>query len=174
MPPDLDTLLREQPDPHHAQRVAHLACLTAPHLRLNPHHAFVAGLLHDLGKLGLPPGLLEAPRRLTPHELAHVRRHPRLGAQMTARLWPDCPPCVLHAIAYHHEREHGGGYPHGLSDLPPLTALIAACDVWDALTSERPYRPAIPPTEAQALLEQERLPITTVQGIGQDPEILVR
>lgn len=165
LPEDLWILHKEQPDHPHALRVAHHAAQAAPRLAVPPQDAYTAGLLHDLGKLAIPQHLLHAPRPLTPAERTQIRTHPTLSAQIVHRLWPHCPTAILHAVMHHHERQHGLGYPHGLKQLPTLTALIAACDVWDALTHPRPYRPALHPAVAADLLHQEHLPRHVIQAV---------
>jgi putative nucleotidyltransferase with HDIG domain len=150
-------------DPH-AASVARLARHAAPLLNLNPEHAFWAGLLHDVGKRAMPAELLNATRPLTPAEWVVMRRHAELGAALIAERWPAAPPCVLHAVRHHHERTDGRGYPDGLTALPQLTALVAACDVLDALVSDRPYRPAYPAGEALAIHRTTLLPPLALQA----------
>lgn len=164
LPPTLASLIHLH-DLEHATRVAQLAQRAALRLDLNPTEAYTAGLLHDLGKLVLSDTLLHAPRALTPQEYALVQHHPRHGAQITSRLWKDCPLTVLHAITHHHERENGQGYPDRLTHLAPLTALIAVCDMWDALTQDRPYRARLDVTVATHILMREALPHLTIQAV---------
>lgn len=165
IPGPLVHLLLKQPDHLHALRVAQLAARSAAQLSMDPGVAHAAGMVHDIGKLAVPRVLLTAPRPLTADEFAVVRQHAAYGAQMVRRLWPDCPPTILHAITHHHERLHGRGYPHGLTCLPPLTALIATCDVWDALTHHRPYRQAISSAAAAGLIRGEGLPGEIVEAV---------
>lgn len=112
----------------------------------------VGGLLHDVGKAVIPAAVLTKPGALTAAERREVERHPEVGAEMVETLdWPfDLRPMVLH----HHERWDGGGYPHGLARMTiPLPArIMAIADVFDALTSERPYRPAYSPRQAIAIM----------------------
>jgi diguanylate cyclase (GGDEF)-like protein len=99
------------------------------------------GLLHDLGKVALPDAILSAPRSLTAEEWAMVRRHPELGHELLAGVGIEpVDDWVLH----HHERWDGKGYPHGLAgEAIPLGArIIFVADAFEAITAERPYRPA--------------------------------
>jgi diguanylate cyclase (GGDEF)-like protein len=99
------------------------------------------GLLHDLGKVALPDAILSAPRTLTPEEWAMVRRHPEFGHALLEGVGIEpVDDWVLH----HHERWDGGGYPHGLAgEAIPLGArIIFVADAFEAITAERPYRPA--------------------------------
>jgi HD-GYP domain-containing protein (c-di-GMP phosphodiesterase class II) len=102
-----------------------------------------AGLLHDLGKIGVPETILRKPGMLEPDEWAVMRRHPVVGAQIVAPFDGLAAASVL--IRHHHERADGSGYPDGLAgNAVPLGArIIAVADVFDALTSERPYRQAL-------------------------------
>ena len=112
----------------------------------------VGGLLHDVGKAVIPAEVLKKPGALTAAERRTIERHPVVGAEMVSALaWPfDLIPMVLH----HHERWDGGGYPHGLARemIPVAARIMAIADVFDALTSERPYRPAYSPRQAIAIM----------------------
>jgi putative two-component system response regulator len=103
-----------------------------------------ASLLHDVGKIGVADGILHKPGRLTPEEQAAMRRHTTTGAELLAG---SSSPLLRTAEAIartHHERWDGGGYPAGLrgEDIPLAGRIAAICDVYDALTSERPYKAA--------------------------------
>jgi HD-GYP domain-containing protein (c-di-GMP phosphodiesterase class II) len=113
----------------------------------------VGGPLHDIGKLALDPALLRKPAPLAPHEVDEIRQHPELGVRMLdAGALRDAADCVLH----HHERWDGGGYPHGLAgeEIPVEARILAVADAYDAMTSHRPYRPAL--THEEAVVEVER------------------
>jgi HAMP domain-containing protein len=102
------------------------------------------GLLHDIGKIGIPAAILDKPGALTAEEFATVRTHPAVGARILAPIgaFRAALPLVLH----HHEMLDGSGYPHGLKgdQIPPLVRILTVADVFDALVSDRPYRPAWP------------------------------
>lgn len=102
-----------------------------------------AGLLHDIGKLGIPAEILDKPGKLTEEEIALMRKHPQLGVKILEPIaaYTAVKPLVL----YHHENYDGSGYPEGISgDRIPLGARIfAVADVYDALVSDRPYRHAM-------------------------------
>jgi putative nucleotidyltransferase with HDIG domain len=144
----------EAKDPYtrgHSERVALLAQRIAIEAGLGRDAADTiaqAGLLHDLGKIGVPEGILRKPGPLSDDEWEIMRRHPVTGAQIVAPLefFDDGAMIVRH----HHERLDGSGYPDGLSgELIPLGArVVAVADVYDALTSDRPYRARLSHGEA--------------------------
>jgi HD-GYP domain-containing protein (c-di-GMP phosphodiesterase class II) len=106
-------------------------------------HLFGLGLLlHDVGKLDVPPAILNKPGALTPEETAIMREHPEAGAQLLSH--GTYSPVVRAVVREHHERWDGGGYPRGLTgrEIHQLARLAAVADVYDAVTSERPYQPA--------------------------------
>jgi putative nucleotidyltransferase with HDIG domain len=110
-----------------------------------------AGVLHDIGKLGVADAILKKPGALTPEEWTEMRRHSELGARILAHAnLADVAAWVL----AHHERLDGRGYPHGLAgDAIPLEArILAVADAYEAMTADRAYRPAMDPEAAQAEL----------------------
>lgn len=109
----------------------------------------MAGLLHDLGKMGIPDTILNKESRLTDAEFRAVRDHPEQGYQALSRS-PNIPDMALDVCRHHHEKMDGSGYPFGLpSEAISLGARLGAvCDVYDALTSERVYKNAWTPVEA--------------------------
>jgi len=117
----------------------------------------VAGLLHDVGKAFVPEALLEKPGPLTEQEWRLVREHPRLGAELLADLSPVLSG-VAEIIRDHHERPDGRGYPAGrrAGEIRIEARVIAACDAWAAMRSDRPYRPALGFEEALAELRRGR------------------
>jgi len=136
----------------HSDRVAALARRLALEAGLTMRQADViaqSGLLHDLGKIGVPEHILRKSGPLTQEEWAVMRRHPVTGSQIVAPLESFAEGALI--VRHHHEREDGSGYPDGLSgETIPLGArVVAVADVYDALTSERPYRRAL--THAEAL-----------------------
>jgi len=114
-----------------------------------------AALLHDLGKIGVPEGILSKPGPLTDEEWAIMRRHPLTGAQIVAPLEFFDEGAVI--VRHHHERLDGSGYPDGLmGERIPLGArIVAVADVYDALTSGRSYRAALMHAEAVEILRHE-------------------
>jgi putative nucleotidyltransferase with HDIG domain len=105
---------------------------------------YLGGLLHDLGKIGIPEAVLRKPGRLTEDEFALIRRHPQIGANILGGLkqMQDVLPMVLH----HHERMDGRGYPARLagSAVPVEARIVGLADAFDAMTSCRTYRSAMP------------------------------
>lgn len=109
----------------------------------------LAGLLHDIGKMGVPEPVLNKNGRLTDEEFAMVKSHPEHGYKLLAEA-PDMVDAALDVCRHHHEKMDGTGYPFGLAAEQISTAarLGAICDVYDALTSDRPYKEAWSPAEA--------------------------
>lgn len=109
----------------------------------------LGGLLHDIGKVQLPADLLQKPDRLTRREWGLACRHPSLGADIVARS-QRTPIRSIESVSQHHERLDGSGYPGHLTGGAVSLAgrLVGVADVYDAMTSDRTYRPAIPPPEA--------------------------
>jgi HD-GYP domain-containing protein (c-di-GMP phosphodiesterase class II) len=115
-------------------------------------HLRIAAHLHDLGKIGVPDEILHKPGPLDPTEWSIMREHPVWGARALESV-PGFRPAAL-AVRGHHERWDGGGYPDGLAGeaIPVAARIIAVCDAYEAMTSTRPYRPALPATEARERL----------------------
>ncbi|MFQ5926572.1 MAG: HD domain-containing phosphohydrolase [Terriglobia bacterium] len=114
-----------------------------------------AGIVHDIGKVAVPDAILLKPGRLTPEEWKIVREHPVVGERI-------CTPLksfrlVLPIIRHHHEKFDGSGYPDGLKgEQTPLTArVLQIVDVYDALTTQRPYKPALSRTEVLEIMREE-------------------
>ena len=123
------------------------------------------GLLHDVGKIGISPVILDKPAALTPEERAIVQEHPTVGARILEPIDPFAD--VIDIVRYHHERFNGQGYPDGLrgEDIPLLARVTAVADVYDALVSERPYR-------RRWELERARGYIADMAGIYFDPAVV--
>jgi HD-GYP domain-containing protein (c-di-GMP phosphodiesterase class II) len=102
-----------------------------------------AGLLHDIGKIGVPETILGKAGTLDEREWTLMRRHPVIGAQIVAPF--ECLEGAAVVIRHHHERHDGSGYPDGLAGaaIPLGARIVAAADIFDALTSDRPYRAAL-------------------------------
>lgn len=109
----------------------------------------LAGLLHDLGKMGIPNKILNKPGKLTDEEFTTIKSHPQIGASILMDN-PLVSPMVLDVVLHHHEKVDGSGYPHKLSgDTISLFAKMGAvCDVYDAITSNRPYKKGWSPAES--------------------------
>ncbi|MCX2726793.1 HD-GYP domain-containing protein [Thermomicrobium sp. 4228-Ro] len=142
----------------HSVRVARLAASIAQELGLPPERErilYQAGILHDIGKIGIPDAILQKPGRLTAEEFALVREHPVRSWEIARQIRSFAP--MLPAIRWHHERLDGSGHPDGLrgEEIPLDARILAVADVFDALTSVRPYRAALSVEEALALLRQE-------------------
>jgi HD-GYP domain-containing protein (c-di-GMP phosphodiesterase class II) len=143
----------------HTRRVALLAARVGEELKLSAtarRHLAVGGLLHDIGKLAVPLDILQKPGSLTDDEFAAIKRHPADGRRLLEELG-GFPETVRGLVSDHHERLDGSGYPRGLTaaQMSIETRILAVCDVYDALVSDRVYRAAWTPERAFALLEEE-------------------
>ncbi len=130
---------------HHSLRVQQYAIMIGETMELSwdlMEAIRTGGLLHDVGKLGVPDFILTKPGSLTPEELRRVQEHPVLGYEILKPL--PFPWDVLPVVRSHHERYDGKGYPDGLAgeEIPLVARVLAVADVYDAVTSERPYRKA--------------------------------
>jgi putative nucleotidyltransferase with HDIG domain len=116
--------------------------------------AYLCGLVHDIGKIGLPAGLLEKPGALTLDERREMQRHSEIGEGILANV--DTYAEIASVVRHHHERVDGQGYPDGVSglDIPLLSRIIAVADAYNAMTSDRPYRDAMPSRVARLRLAQ--------------------
>lgn len=110
----------------------------------------LSGMLHDLGKARIPRWIVNKPGKLTEEEFGLMRRHPTLAVEMLPRSMAELSPKVTLAVEQHHERYDGLGYPKGLQgeNITYFGRILATADVYDALTSKRPYRRALMPSEA--------------------------
>ena len=150
---------RDASTEEHTRRVALLAARVAEELKLPAalrRDLAVGGLLHDVGKLSVPLEILQKPGPLDDEEFAEIRRHPAAGRKLLDELG-GFPETVQRLVSDHHERLDGTGYPTGLKgeELPIETRILAVCDVYDALVSDRVYRVAWTPERALALLQEE-------------------
>lgn len=137
----------------HSERVALMSRALANAAGLSAVDAervYLAGLLHDIGKIGVPDAILCKPGKLTVEEFATMKRHPEMGAKILSRVSQiaDLVPGIMH----HHERADGRGYPQGLSAKrsPLLGRIICLADCFDAMTTDRTYRSALPMATAVA------------------------
>src|SRR5256885_8926887 len=124
--------------------VCALMIVLARQLDLPPHQvrqAGYAGLLHDIGKMAIATSILNKPGRLTDQEFDEMREHPARGLELLKAGGVD-DPVVLDVCLHHHEKVDGTGYPHRLrgEDISLLAKMGAVCDVYDAITSDRPYK----------------------------------
>ena len=142
----------------HSERVAALTAQLARELGLSDEEretAELSALLHDVGKIAVPDSILNKPGKLTPDEFAQMQKHPALGARILKNIQSATVEAVIPGVRYHHEKWDGTGYPEGLKgeEIPYLGRLLGVADFYDALTSARSYRPAMPPEEAIRLVE---------------------
>ena len=149
------------------QRVATLSSRVAEAVGLRGREVSwlrVAAYLYDLGRSRVPPAILNKPGALTPDEWEIMKQHPLASEEIAADL--GFPEEIRPAIRHHHERWDGSGYPAGLrgEEIPMLARILALGDVYDALTSDRPYRPAFPPDDALTIMHAEA-------GRKLDPEL---
>jgi putative two-component system response regulator len=174
---------RDNETGRHVVRVGRYAGIIARGLGFNESAIEIleqAALLHDVGKIGIPDSILLKPSKLDPDELKCMQRHCDLGQRvfegmsndefsafashttLGAKIVQDCHSPVLELAARialtHHEKWDGTGYPHGLSgnDIPLEGRITAVADVFDALSSKRPYKPAFPLGDCFDIMEQER------------------
>ena len=150
--------LRDQETKGHSQRVAEMTLRLAKTMGLPEQdlvHIRRGALLHDVGKLGIPDSILLKPGPLSEEERDVLRTHPALAFEMLAPITYLRP--VLDIPHYHHEKWDGSGYPHGLKgeEIPLSARIFAVVDVWDALTSDRPYRKAWSEAETLAYIQEQ-------------------
>ncbi|HUO51199.1 MAG TPA: HD domain-containing phosphohydrolase [Gemmatimonadaceae bacterium] len=142
----------------HCDRVADFACTLARMAGFDPESLFwfrAGALLHDVGKLIVPSSILNKPGPLTPEERALMERHPAAGEKMLAGI--EFPWDIKPMIRSHHERWDGTGYPDRIAgdEIPIAARILCLADVWDALTTDRPYRPAFPREKAMEIMASD-------------------
>lgn len=141
---------------NHSREVARLAIALSVRLGLSEEHSQLVGtaaLLHDVGKIGIPDGILRKPGPLTHEERLEIETHPELGERILgATVFQELLPWVR----FHHERWDGQGYPEGLSgeSIPLEARVLAICDSYDAMVSNRPYRSGFDPMVALQEIER--------------------
>jgi diguanylate cyclase (GGDEF)-like protein len=148
---------RERYTAEHSAAVVELSTAVARELGLSEEETVQVAqvaLLHDVGKLGVPEAILQKPGALTDAEWRIVRAHPAIGERVVASI-----ATLAHlapAVRAEHERWDGGGYPDGLAGaaIPLASRICLACDAWHAMTSDRPYRPALREADARAELRR--------------------
>ena len=144
----------------HIRRVQSFALILAKRVGLSDEAQLkaleAAALLHDIGKLAVPEHILNKPGRLTPSEFEKMKTHAPIGAEILAEV--NFPYPVVPIVRHHHENWDGTGYPDGISgtDIPIGARILSIIDCYDALTSDRPYRRALPPAAAFAIIRERR------------------
>ncbi|MHC9539310.1 MAG: HD domain-containing phosphohydrolase [Vulcanimicrobiota bacterium] len=142
----------------HSKRVSEISREIATIMEQAPeeiHRIAVAGIVHDVGKIGVPESILHKPGKLSDEEFTAMKKHPEIAVKILEPL--EQFYSLLPLVEGHHEKLNGKGYPQGLvSDEIPFGAkILAVADIYDALTSDRPYRKASTPGEALALMENQ-------------------
>jgi PAS domain S-box-containing protein/putative nucleotidyltransferase with HDIG domain len=164
-------LILEKRDPYtagHQKRMTKLACAIAEEISLSPDKIeglYIAGIIHDIGKINVPTEILSKPGRLSEIEFSLIKTHPQVGSDILKEM--ELPEEVSLIVLQHHERMDGSGYPSGLSgkDIILEARILAVADVVEAMASHRPYRPALGLDKA---LEE----ITQNKGKLYDPEVV--
>ncbi|TSE35068.1 HD-GYP domain-containing protein [Tepidimonas charontis] len=154
----------------HLLRMSHYAQLIGRVVGLPPAEQDLllqASPMHDVGKVGIPDAILLKPGRLDESEFAIMKRHPQIGYDILAGSQAPLLQAAATIALTHHEKFDGSGYPNGLAgqDIPLYGRIVAVADVFDALTSERPYKKAWPMERARAFLQEQ-------SGRHFDPELV--
>jgi putative two-component system response regulator len=151
----------EAKDPYtegHCDRLSKYSVALAERLKLGEEIRVAlrrAGIVHDIGKITVPEHILLKPGALTDDEWIIMRQHPLVGERICSPL--KSFRLVLPAIRHHHEKRDGSGYPDGLKgdEIPLVARVLQTVDIYDALTTDRPYRKALPPEKAFAMMREE-------------------
>ncbi|PLR70447.1 diguanylate cyclase [Bacillus sp. UMB0728] len=155
---------------HHSENVARYSVEIAKKMKLSKdlcNIIRIGGLLHDIGKIGIPEYVLTKPGRLTKEEYELIKAHPKIGYEIIKHVESFHKNGVLDIVLYHHERYDGKGYPSGLkgSEIPLVARIVAIADTFDAMTSKRIYRQGLD-------LEYTLNEIRKNKGTQFDPEIV--
>lgn len=169
----------------HTLRVSMISHRIARKLGIDRTHLFylsVGAMLHDFGKIEIPSEILNKPAKLTSEERAIIEQHPLIGAQYLEK--QEFPKEIVNVVMLHHERMDGSGYPLGLKgeEIPELVQIVAVADIYDALTTDRPYRKGLPPEKALKYIHEhgkdivkreiiENLELCVEEGIPQPYEL---
>jgi HD-GYP domain-containing protein (c-di-GMP phosphodiesterase class II) len=154
----------------HSERVSAFGVRLAKHLGFDADARAVvelSGLLHDVGKIGVPDAILNKPGKLTDSEFKEMRLHPLHGARILSNIHSAKVVSLLPGVKYHHERWDGKGYPEGLKgeEIPLLGRVLGVADFLDALTSDRSYRKGLPLEEALQMVKD-------LEGQAFDPVVV--
>ncbi len=160
--------LRDAYTSGHSGRVAFYARKIGERMGLETRvldNIYWAGLLHDIGKVLIDRGVLNKPSKLSEEEFELIKQHPVVGSQVLRESAEYAP--LSHIVLYHHESRNGKGYPEGLrgEEIPLESRIISVADTYDAMTTDRPYRNAMPP---EAALNE----ILKMSGIQFDPHVV--
>jgi HD-GYP domain-containing protein (c-di-GMP phosphodiesterase class II) len=154
----------------HSERVARIAVRIGKQMGLPPavvSDLYLAGLLHDVGKIGIRDSVLQKPGKLTDEELEHIKLHPVIGDRLVSNVRPLAH--LRPGVRNHHERWDGKGYPDGLAgeSIPLQARILAVADSCDAMMAARPFRPGMPTERIDAIL---------VEGAGSqwDPDVIAQ
>jgi putative nucleotidyltransferase with HDIG domain len=141
----------------HSRRVAEYAReISGRHgyNELQQNEIYIIGLLHDIGKIGVPDAVINNPEKLTEDEFEMIKNHPVLGARILQNIREN--PRLMIGAKYHHEKYGGGGYPEGLrgEEIPEEARIIAVADAYDAMPSRRSYRDSLPQETVRSEIEK--------------------
>jgi putative two-component system response regulator len=142
----------------HIERMSHYCALLAVRFGLDPDMVRVASRLHDVGKIAVADSILHKPGPLTPAERKEMERHAEIGYGLLRRSRSELLECAATIAWTHHERWDGSGYPRGLvgEQIPIVGRIAGVADVFDALITDRVYRPAVPVDQAIAMITAQR------------------
>jgi len=152
----------------HVERVANYARDLAQKMKMPEdmvNEIYLGTIVHDIGKIGIRDDVLNKAGKLTAEEFRHIQEHPVIGKNLLSKL--ELLPAAVNIAYGHQEKWDGTGYPQKLMgrDIPVEARISTVADFWDAITSDRPYRPAIPVDEAVEIMIRER-------GKTFDPDLL--
>ncbi|OIK15702.1 diguanylate cyclase [Bacillus sp. MUM 116] len=153
----------------HSENVANYSLKIAKKMKLSSTYCdliYKAGLLHDIGKIGIPEHILTKPGKLTEEEYSIIKEHPMIGNEMIKHVYNFRETGILEGVLYHHERYDGKGYPQGLkgNEIPLIARILAVADTFDAMTSKRVYRMKLDLRSALTEIEKNK-------GTQFDPQI---
>jgi putative two-component system response regulator len=161
---------RDEETGAHIRRMGEYAAILAQAMGLKAEaveEIRLAAPMHDIGKIGVADAILKKPGKLTSEEFDQIKEHTTIGASILEGSQIALLNLARDIALHHHEKWNGGGYPHGLSgeDIPLCARIVAICDVYDALVSDRVYRPALPEDKALVIMKEGR-------GTHFDPRLL--